>query len=306
MIWNIRTRSNRTFPNKVLSRFQCGALRETWRTVFPAAHTRLQAVLLTAGIMTFARGLAVAQVSEPAAETAVRNAVNSELNASKVDRSAWEYRDHDVQPGKDATYHIIETPKGDLTRLLDLNGHVLTGKAEQDELRRVHTFVNSPEQQEKKKEDSAHDGAQARELLSMLPNAFLWTIASQTPEETVLRFKPNPAFRPPDMQSRVMGIMAGEIVVSREGDRIRTLRGTLTQDVRIGFGILGKIDEGGTFDVERRQIAPGHWQITETHVHIGGHALLFKSIGQQEDQANDDFKPSTAPNLQVAEEQITR
>ncbi len=263
-------------------------------------------ILLTTGLALVVGPHSPAQTSEPAAETAVRNAVNSELNASRMDHSAWDYRDHDVQPGKDAVYHIIETPKGDLMRLLDLNGHPLTGKAEQDELQRVHTFVNSPEQQEKKKQDSAHDGAQARELLSMLPNAFIWTIAGQTPEETVLHFKPNPAFRPPDMQSRVMGTMAGEIVVSREGDRIKTLRGTLTQDVRIGFGILGKVDEGGTFDVERRQIAPGHWQITETHVHIGGHALLFKSIGQQEDQANDDFKPSTAPNLQVAEEQITR
>ncbi len=268
--------------------------------------TRSAVVLLVAGLLSRADLPARAQASEPAAEAAVRSAVNSELNASKLDHSAWNYRDHDVQPGKDAVSHVIETPKGDLRRLLELNGHPLTGDAEQAELKRIHDFVNSPEQQEKKREDGAHDGAQARELLSMLPEAFLWTIASQTPEETVLRYKPNPAFHPPDMQSRVMGTMAGEIVVARDGDRIRTLRGTLTQEVRIGFGILGKIDQGGTFDVERRQIGPGIWQITETHVHIGGKALFFKSIGQQEDEVKDDYKPSTAPNLQVAEGQITR
>ena len=263
--------------------------------------------LMLAAALVFGTGIyAPAQTSEPAAEAAVRNAVSSELNASKADHSAWDYRDHDITPGKDAVYHIIETPKGDLKRLLELNGRPLAGDAEQDERKRLHEFVNSSDRQSKQKEDDAHDAAQARELLNMLPDAFLWTVASQTPEETVLRFKPNPAFHPPDMQSRVMGTMAGEIVVAREGDRIRTLRGTLTQDVRIGFGILGKIDEGGTFDVERREVAPGHWQITETHVHIGGHALFFKSIGQQEDQVNDHFKPSTAPNLQVAEEQITR
>ena len=108
------------------------------------------------------------------------------------------------------------------------------------------------------------------------------------------------------MQSRVLGIMAGEMIVVRDGNRIKTLRGTLTDDVRIGFGILGKMDKGGTFDVERREIAPGHWQVTETHVHIGGHALLFKSIGQQEDETKTDFHPSTAPNLQAAEQQIER
>jgi predicted metalloprotease with PDZ domain len=41
--------------------------------------------------------------------------------------------------------------------------------------------------------------------------------------------------------------------------------------------------------VERRQIAPKLWQITETHVHIEGKALFFKNIGQQQDEVQTDF-----------------
>ena len=272
------------------------------RTIPPAPSSALVALLFL--LPAVGAHTASAQASDPAAEAAVRAAVSSELRAAELDHSAWDYRDHDVQPGKDAISHVIETPKGDLKRLLELNGHPLTGAAEQAEIQRLHDFVDSPDKQARQKADGAHDGAQAKELLSMLPTAFLWTIAGQDAEEIVLRYKPNPAFHPPDMQSRVMGTMAGEIVVARDGDRIKTLRGTLTSDVRIGFGLLGKIDEGGTFDVERREIVPGHWQITATHVHIGGKALMFKTIGQQEDETKDDFKPSTAPNLQVAEEQI--
>jgi hypothetical protein len=33
------------------------------------------------------------------------------------------------------------------------------------------------------------------------------------------------------------------------------------------------------------------WQITETHVHIQGHALLFKSISEQEDDVKTKFQP---------------
>ena len=106
------------------------------------------------------------------------------------------------------------------------------------------------------------------------------------------------------MQFRVLSTMAGDLVIARDGDRIQTLRGTLTSDVKFGFGLFGKLDQGGTFDVERREISPGHWQITETHVHIGGKAMLFKTIGQQEDEVKTDWKPSTAPNLQGAEAQI--
>jgi hypothetical protein len=101
-----------------------------------------------------------------------------------------------------------------------------------------------------------------------------------------------------------MGVMAGQLIISKDGHRIRTLRGKLTEDVLIGFGILGKINRGGTFDVERRVVGDGRWQITETHVHIGGHALLFHTIGQQEDDVKTEWKPSTARTLQEAAQQL--
>ena len=170
----------------------------------------------------------------------------------------------------------------------------------------MHDYVNNPEEQARRKKAGAQDDAQARELLGMLPTAFVWEITATTPQEISLKFRPDTSFHPPDMQSRVLGVMAGELVIAREGDRIVSLRGTLTDDVKIGFGLFGKINKGGTFDVERRKIAADHWQIAETHVHIGGHALLFKSIGQDEDEVKDQWKPSTAPNLQVAEEQLDR
>ncbi|ODU53538.1 MAG: hypothetical protein ABT04_04535 [Granulicella sp. SCN 62-9] len=41
--------------------------------------------------------------------------------------------------------------------------------------------------------------------------------------------------------------------------------------------------------MERRELKPGLWQITETHVHIVGKALLFKNIGQQQDEVQTEF-----------------
>ena len=42
------------------------------------------------------------------------------------------------------------------------------------------------------------------------------------------------------------------------------------------------------------QVAPGHWEITETHVHIQGHMLIFKSINEQEDEITSDYKETPA------------
>jgi hypothetical protein len=173
------------------------------------------------------------------------------------------------------------------------------------EQHRIENYVQDSAAQTRARRASAHDGAQAAELLQILPTAFLWTLAGENGESITLNFRPNPDFDATDMQSRVLGIMAGQLVISKEGHRIRTLKGTLTDNVLIGWGLLGKLDRGGTFDVERRMVGDGRWQITETHVHIGGHALIFHTIGQQEDDVKTEWKPSTAQTLQQAAAQLT-
>lgn len=242
--------------------------------------------------------------ASPSAVQAVQAAVNAELAANNTDKSVWMYRDHDVNPGKDITYQTVETPEGTVKRALSQDGHPLTGEERDAETERIEKAVNDKASMARQRKAGAHDDAQAEEMLRMMPVAFLWTIRSETSEFITLDFKPNPEFNAPDMQSRVMGAMQGEMMIARNGNRIRTLRGALAGDVKIGFGLLGKLNRGGTFQVERREVAPGKWQITETHVHIGGHALLFKTIGQQEDEVKTDWKPSPAKNLQQAAEAL--
>jgi len=104
-----------------------------------------------------------------------------------------------------------------------------------------------------------------------------------------LHFEPDPNFNPPDMQSRVLSAMNGELKVNEEQQRIQEISGKLTRDVTIGWGLLGRLHQGGTFRVERRELAPRVWQIVEMHVHIEGRALLFKNIGQQQDEVQTDF-----------------
>lgn len=246
-----------------------------------------------------------AQGSDPAAVEEVRQAVNVELEANRTDKSVWTYRETNITPDKNAVYTTIETPDGTLRRLIELNGHPLSPQAAANETRRIQSYVNDASAQAKARKAGAHDDAQAAELLKMLPEAFIWTRGGENGDLVTLNFRPNPNFNPPDMQSRVMGIMAGQLILSKDSHRIRTLRGRLSDDVLIGFGILGKLNRGGTFDVERRIVGDGLWQITETHVHIGGHALLFHTIGQQEDDVKTEWKPSTAHTLQEAERQLT-
>jgi hypothetical protein len=229
----------------------------------------------------------------------VRDAVNSELRASHADQSVWMYRDESTEHGKRSTDNTVETPQGELSRLIELNGQKLSPEAEQKEVARIQHFLNDPGEQAKQRRDGEHDDAQAERFTRMLPEAFTWTVVSQQGDTTKLHYAPNPAFHAPNMEARVLAAMEGDMVVAHDSNRIQSLHGRLTHDVRFGGGILGKMDAGGTFSVERRPVAPGHWEITENHVHINGHALLFKTISQNADEVKTGWKPS--PDKTLAE-----
>jgi hypothetical protein len=249
--------------------------------------------------------LAAQVASDPNAIAIVRGAVAAQLNADRTDHSNWINRDHDRE-GRDVTYFCVGSPQGELRRMIELNGHLLSPEEKQKETQRIAEYVRDPDAQARKRKDAAKDDAQATELLKMLPDAFLWTIVSDNPTDTTLSFRPNPSFNAPDMEAHVMSLMGGTMVVMHKGNHIHTFRGSLTEDFRIGFGILGKLYKGGTFDIERREVGSGFWEITETHVHIGGHVLFFKTIGQQEDDVKSDWKPSPAQNLKEAEQILAK
>jgi hypothetical protein len=228
-----------------------------------------------------------AQDAKPAKEI-VQTAMQAELAADKNDHTSWRYRDA-KKDGTDTVSIVVDTKDGSVKRVIMRNGQPLTEAEARAEDERVQRFIHDPEKLAKQRRDGAQDGKNAEELLHMLPEAFTWKVESEDAQRYTLHFDPNPSFSPPNMQGRVLGTMAGALVVNKSQNRIETISGKLTQDVTIGWGLLGRLREGGTFRVERREVATGLWQIVETHVHIEGKALFFKSIGEQQDEVQTEF-----------------
>jgi hypothetical protein len=220
------------------------------------------------------------------AKQILQQAVNTELAASRNDHSHWRYLRHEA--GGNASV-VVETESGAISRHVEEGGRPVSEATIQADDAYIQKFIHDPSMQAKQRRDGAHDDKSASELLNLLPQAFSWRVESETPETFILAFKPDPNFRPPDMEARVMGEMEGTLVVDKAQHRIQTMKGKLTEDINIGFGLLARLRQGGTFNIERRQLAPGLWQITETHVHIDGRALFFKTIGQQEDEVKSKF-----------------
>jgi hypothetical protein len=224
------------------------------------------------------------------AQALVQQAVNTELAAARNDHSLWHYRMRETQENN-SVYDVVDTANGEVKQKIAESGRPLTPQERAAEAAKVHSFVTDKRAQAKQKRDGEQDDKSAEKLLNLLPKAFTWTLANSDGNDLTLHFVPDANFKAPDIESRVLAAMEGDLIVDRQQHRIRVIRGRLSHDVNIGFGMLGKLREGGTFNVQRSQIAPGLWQITETHVHIDGRALLFKTIGQQTDEVKYKFEP---------------
>jgi hypothetical protein len=217
----------------------------------------------------------------------VQQAVQNEMAKDEADHSHWLYLEVDQKPEDPVTQWVAETSNGTLNRVLRIDGQLLS---ETEQQQRIDRFLGDPSAQAKARKSESHDDKEAAEMLQMLPMAFIWTRTGQHGSQTILHFRPDPAFRPPDLESRVFAAMEGDMAVDKNQLRIASLKGRMIQDVKILGGWLGRLYAGGTFDVERRETGGGVWQITETHVHIEGHALIFKSISEQEDDVKSHFK----------------
>lgn len=256
-------------------------------TKSPASHRFWDALLLIPLFLIAVPRRAAAESPQEIVQKVVRN----EVYADDHDHSRWMYRDAYKSPDKNVVKLVIQTANGNLSEVIEDNGHPPAPQEHQADLSRMQQMLSDPSFRQKQKRNEQHDDQQARDLMNMLPNAFTWQITGRENGEIHLSYKPNPSFSPPSMSARVLAAMSGTMVVDEHQLRLKILNGRLTQAVEFGWGLLGRMNPGGTFQIIRTQLAPGVWDITQTHVHISGHALFFKTIGDQEDEICSDYRP---------------
>lgn len=220
-------------------------------------------------------------------QQSVQQAVSTELRQDAQDHSRWLYYEVDLQPGNNVEQWVAQTSQGTLKCVVQKNGHKFSKEQQRSAM---EAYINDPALQARQKKSSQHDDEQAERMLRRLPQAFIWTKGDTRDGETVYHFKPDPNFTPPSWEARVFAAMAGDMTVDDAQHRIAKLKGTLIHEVKFFFGIFGNLQSGGSFEVQRQQLAPNVWQITQAHIHIQGHALLFKSISDQEDDVKWKFK----------------
>jgi len=210
------------------------------------------------------------------------------------------YVSREQQPGSDLTKKVIETREGMLSRIIVEDHHPLTSRQQQQQDQHLQHVIQNPSELKKQKKEQEHDKQREQQLLAMMADGFLYEYEGSEGRNISLGFRPNSGFDPPTRETEVFHAMQGTMIVDDATKRLKELRGRLVRDVVFGWGILGRLRRGGSFDVRQDEVAFGHWELTLIDVHITGKALFFKTIGEQQHEERSDFQEVPA-NLTPAQ-----
>jgi hypothetical protein len=244
-----------------------------------------------------------AQVVQPvsAAQT-----VNQMLQAEAV---AWRNRQHFLYRSEERSNRtsgrlwdelVIETSDGSMQRLISEDGQPLSDIQKNAEDHRITYLANHPGGFRRKTQRRKEDEARMPELLSEVPNIFLFNSLGSEGEYIRIAFKPNPSFHGQSNQDRVVHAMAGVLIIHTPDMRLYELDAHLEHKVEFGFGILGVLREKTNLFLSRGEVSAGQWTTTKFHVHLDGSILLLKSISRDVDSSRYGFK-LVAHDLNVAE-----
>jgi hypothetical protein len=204
----------------------------------------------------------------------------------------WQYRMHQQLGSQRFVKYQVETQHGPIFRILEKDGHPLTRQEERNEETRLTVLLNNPGALAKNRDSHLQDEERVHRLINFLPEAFLYEpVAPPSGDLLTLKFRPNPDFKPSTYEARVFHGLAGTMVVNARLKRFVSMRGTVTDRVDFGFGLLGYIDKGGQFEIHREQLTDTHWKTDFVNVHVSGRVILFKSIAKDHYEARTQFQP---------------
>lgn len=237
-------------------------------------------------------GSAAAEPAIPAGQL-VREVIYNEQNDHQH-HGYWRYWvERHTQTGTSLTEQV-ETANGPVARLTLSNGRALDPEAQLQEQERLHRLLNSSGEQAHNLRQFEEDEERIGRILALLPDAFVYEYDGEENGSYRLCFRPNPNYSARTVEARIFHAMSGKLWVDARYKRLARLEGQVEENVDFGFGILGRLCQGGWFRLERVQVSPTEWKTKSLEVHLNMRALMVKSFARDTSEKRGDFAPVPA------------
>jgi hypothetical protein len=189
------------------------------------------------------------------------------------------------------TERVADIWEGRLRYLIAEDGHPLSASRRAEEIARIRSIEADPTSLRHSKQEQQNDENRARQMIDLLPRAFVFEDGGRDGDWLRVNYKPNPNYVPQTFEERALHGMNGSLILDSRSRRLHQLSGSLGDDVSFGYGLLGTIHRGTNFTTTRDLVGPGVWKTTLLDIKINGRIALFKTIGRCQHSIHRDFQP---------------
>ncbi len=192
--------------------------------------------------------------------------------------------------GHEWTERVAETPWGKVRYLIAEDGKPLSAERVAAERGRLADEAANPEKFKQQEAAKTEDEQHARQMLLLLPKAFLFDPPQAEGEYVRVQYHPNPDYSPNGLEERVLHAMSGSLLIDQKMVRVRELNGRIPTDLNIGFGLLATIHAGSNFSTRRIHAEGLDWKTEAVHTDINGKAMFLKTIARQQEAHRSGYK----------------
>lgn len=219
----------------------------------------------------------------------VKDVIKHQINADAADHTHWRYHIHREDEKGSQDRDVIDTKEGQIARTLLINGLPLTPEQRAADEARMKKLVEDPSERAKREKRAKDDEEKGVQMFKAIPDAFIFKYEGAEEGQVRLSFFPNPHYSAPTRELQIFRSMSGMLWIDRAALRMSRLDGSLFEDVTFGWGLLGRLNKGGTFSVTQSRVGDDHWEIVSLDVKMAGHAVIFKTINVKQRQRINGF-----------------
>lgn len=106
----------------------------------------------------------------------------------------------------------------------------------------------------------------------------------------VLECSPRPGYKASNLRARVFEKVRGKLWIDKAESQLVRVDAEVFETVNIGWGVVGRIQKGTRFHLERRRLDDGSWLPASQTVRFAARVLLFKTISQEETTRYSEFR----------------
>jgi hypothetical protein len=188
------------------------------------------------------------------------------------------------------TERVVETAMGKVRLLVAEDGKPLSPERVAAEKARLADIAAHPDAFQRRQQALKNDEQHAEQMLVLLHKAFLFDEPHTEGGDVKIAYRPDPAYQPKTIEEKVLHAMSGAVLVDERTMQLHRIEGKIPADVNLGYGILGTVHAGSSFNTTHEMEPGGEWKDALVNTAIDGKAMLFKEIGKNEHVVHSEFK----------------